>query len=313
MERIGVDDFVRTTFFDTAAARDVLRRRRVLIAVVTCAAMLIAGLYLASMNRAGKTVEDGAGPIPVEKIAALQKNVSEAEKAVRDFRDAHGVPGPGTDAAMQAQIGQLGAGLSAARNQAADAERKYEQLSAVVPSPDGTIHLPEGVSSSAFDTLRDHYEQRSAQLADLGKVYGPKYPTIVRLRSELARLRELMADEVRSLTAQTKADRDIDLKSVATLEGKLAALRRQATASDAARTEMRQLERKADAARATLDEFVRPATGRRAPSTAQTQWATRLLFLPASAALGRWPAARWRLPSAGPGLPAARPEHPSMR
>src|SRR5690606_11006241 len=71
------------------------------------------------------------------------------------------------------------------------------------------------------------------------------------------RIRGLMATEAARITAELKAQRDLAMKNVAQIQARLAQLRDEANQSDLAQVELRQLQRKADAARSVLDDFLK--------------------------------------------------------
>jgi hypothetical protein len=66
-----------------------------------------------------------------------------------------------------------------------------------------------------------------------------------------------MATEAARITAELKAQRDLAVKNVAQIQARLAQLRDEANESDLAQVQLRQLQRKADAARSVLDDFLK--------------------------------------------------------
>jgi hypothetical protein len=110
-----------------------------------------------------------------------------------------------------------------------------------------------------------------------------------------------MGKEAERIARELKAKRDLADEAVATIEAKLAALRSQTQAADAAQVELRRLEAKAEAARSVLDDVLKRAEetaqmrglqrsearviGIAAPPV-QPTWPTPLLLLPVSAAIG---------------------------
>ncbi len=236
-----------------------------------------------------------------ERTAALQQNVTEADRAVGAFRVAHEILDPAAGGTLKDQIDQLTTQLIDARTSANQATGRYEQAVAADTSPEALEKLSEIVSSAAIDRLRADYNQRAAELANAEAVYQARHPTIRRLRSELSRTQTLMGKEAQRITRELKAKRDLADETVATTEVKLAALRGQTQAADAAQVELRRLEAKAEAARSVLDDVLKRAEetaqmrglqrsearviGVAAPPV-QPTWPTPMLLLPVSAALG---------------------------
>lgn len=235
------------------------------------------------------------------RVATLQKNVVEADRAVGDFRVAHELLDPAAGGTLKDQIDQLTTQLIDARAAADEARSRHDQAVAAGTSPAGLARLAQIVSSATIDALRADHNQRAAALANAEAVYQARHPAIRRLRSELAETKALMAAEAGRATQELKAKDDLARAAVATLEAKLSALRGRSQAADAARVELRRLEAKAEAARAVLDDVLKRAEeteqmrglqlsearviGFAAPPV-QPSWPTPLLLLPVSAAIG---------------------------
>ncbi|HEV7247012.1 MAG TPA: GumC family protein [Shinella sp.] len=236
-----------------------------------------------------------------DRIAALQANVSEADRAVGDFKVRHEILDPAAGGTLQSQIDQLTTQLIDARAGADQAKGRYDQATAAGASAAGLAMRPEIVSSTTIDRLRTDYNQRAAELANAEAIYQSRHPTIRRLRSELTRTSTLMATEAERITRELKAKYQLSAETVATLETKLAALRGQSQAADAAEVVLRRLKARAEAARSVLDDVLKRAEetaqmrglqlseakviGVAAPPV-QPTWPTPLLLLPVSAALG---------------------------
>lgn len=236
-----------------------------------------------------------------DRTAALQKNVTEADRAVGNFRALHEILDPGAGGTLKDQTDQLTRQLIDARSVADQARGKYDQAMAAGTSGPGLAKLSEIVSSVALDRLRADYNQRASELANAEAVYQARHPSIRRLRSELARTEGLMAAEAGRFTRELKAKSDLAADAVTTLEAKLEALRGKSRSADAARIELRRLEGKAEAVRKVLDEVLKRTEetaqmrglqlseakiiGVAAPPV-QPTWPTPLLLLPVSAVAG---------------------------
>ena len=236
-----------------------------------------------------------------ERIASLQANVSQADRAVGDFKVRHEILDPAAGGTLQSQIDQLTTQAIAARVGADQAKDKYDQVVAAGSSRGGFAKLSEILSSPTIDRLRTDYNQRAAELANAEAVYQARHPAIRRLRSELTRTDALLAVEAGRITRELKAKYELSVETVATLEAKLAALRGKSQAAEAAEIELRRLKARAGAARSVLDDVLKRAEetaqmrglqlseakviGVAAPPV-QPTWPTPLLLLPVSAALG---------------------------
>lgn len=257
--------------------------------------------YKASLEGEKESANSEVSSVLTNKIATLQKSVGEAERAVQDFKFKHNIFDATAGGTLQQQIDQLSTQLVTAQDKADQAEDKYKQALAAGTSPQGLARLSEILSSPTTDKLRNDYNQRAAALANLETVYGPKHPAVVRLQSELVKVRRLMAAEAERITRELKANRDLAAQNVKTLQDKLASLRSQSNQSDLAQVQLRQLQGKADAARAVLNDFLKRAQETsqlgglqlsqvrvisKAVPPVQPTWPKPFLLLPVSAILG---------------------------
>jgi len=235
------------------------------------------------------------------KIGALQADVSKAEHAVADFKQQHNILDDTTGGTLQSQTDQLTTQLIAARDALNQAQTRLDQATAVGTSPADFAQLSDISSSPATDQLRNDYNTKAAALASAQATFGPKHPTVVTARAELAKVQGLLEREASRIARQLKADRDAAQANVAKLQSGLDALRRQSSDASTAQVQLAQLQRQADAARAVLSDFMQ-----RSQETSQMQglqnsqvhvisaaaappdptWPKPMLLLPVSAVLG---------------------------
>ncbi|RWD97862.1 GumC family protein [Mesorhizobium sp.] len=222
--------------------------------------------YRAGLVGERETANSDVNTLLTDRISGLQKDVSDAERAVEDFKAKHNIVNSTDGGTLQSQLDQLTAQLIAAQGDADRAKDRYNQALAAGNSPAGLTKLADILTSTSASKLRDDYNQRATELASLQTMYGPRHPTIGRLQSELERLQRLMAAEADRIRQQLKASYDLAVQNVGKLQDKLEALRQQSTDSNIAQVQLRQLESKAQAARAVLDDYLK-----RAQETSQMQ------------------------------------------
>ncbi|WFP65270.1 GumC family protein [Mesorhizobium sp. WSM4904] len=222
--------------------------------------------YRAGLVGERETANSDVNTLLTDRISGLQKDVSDAERAVEDFKTKHNIVNSTDGGTLQSQLDQLTAQLIAAQGDADRAKDRYNQALAAGNSPAGLAKLADILTSTSASKLRDDYNQRATELASLQTMYGPRHPTIGRLQSELERLQRLMAAEADRIRQQLKASYDLAVQNVGKLQDKLEALRQQSTDSNIAQVQLRQLESKAQAARAVLDDYLK-----RAQETSQMQ------------------------------------------
>jgi succinoglycan biosynthesis transport protein ExoP len=261
----------------------------------------IVARYKATLAGEKESANSEANDLLTGKVEDLEKAVSDAEREVQEFKFQNQIFDASAGGTLQSQIDQFSAQLVTAQDLADQAEVKYQQAVAARTGPEGLARLSKILSSSTTDKLRDDYNQRSAVLANSRVVLGPKHPTIARLSAELAGIRDLMSSEAARIVEELKAQRDIARQNVAQIQAKLDRLREKANASDLAQVKLRQLQRKADAARSVLDDFLRRSQQtlhmeglqisqvrviNEALPPLQATWPKPKLILPTSAVLG---------------------------
>jgi len=222
--------------------------------------------YKASLAGERETANDDVNSLLNDRIKGLQKDVSDAERAVEDFKSLHRIVDPTDGGTLQSQLDQLTTQLIAAQGEADKAKDRYNQALAAGTSAAGLAKLSEILSSNAAANLRDDYNQRATELANLETMYGPRHPAIGRLRSELDRINRLMAGEAMRIRQQLKANYDLAVQNAGKLQDKLDSLRQQSQDSSLAQVQLRQLDSRAQAARTVLDDFLK-----RAQETSQLQ------------------------------------------
>ena len=261
----------------------------------------VAGDYKESLAGEKESANNTVTTFLTDKISGLQERVGEAERDVQDFKFRHRIYDAQAGGSLQSQIDQLSTQIGDAQDKADQASSRYQQAVDAGDTPKGMIRLADILSSTTADKLRQEYNQTAASLADAETVYGPRHPAIRRMQAQLAKIRGLMVQEADRITSQLKAERDLAAENVSKLQAKLADLRQRSNKADLAQVRLRQLQAKADAARAVLDDFLKRSQetsqlkgmqisqvrviSRAAPPVAAT-WPKPKLLLPVSAVLG---------------------------
>jgi uncharacterized protein involved in exopolysaccharide biosynthesis len=212
--------------------------------------------YIASQVTEKSSANAEVTHLLTSRIAGLQQSVSDAERAVEDYKIKYNIfdAGAGTTL-VQTQIDQLNTQLLAAQEQARQAGTRYEQAVAAGSTPLGLQRLTEILSSSAADKLRDDYNQGAAAIASAQATLGPRHPSLIRQQAELRRVEGLIVAEAQRITRELKAGLDLAQNNVKKIEGDIEALRAQSNDANRRAVELRQLERNADASRSVLDQF----------------------------------------------------------
>ena len=235
------------------------------------------------------------------RIAALQADVTTAERAVADFKQQHGIFDETTGGTLQSQIDAVSAQVIAAQDTLNQAQTRVDQAKSAGTSAEALLHLSDVWSSPAMEALRTDYNTRSAALASAQATLGPRHPTVVQAQAELNRVQSLLSREAGRISRELTATRDLAKTGLAKLEASLQALRQMADDANIAQVQLRQLQGQADAAHAVLNDFLKRSQETAQISGLQTQqvhvisqaaapteatWPKPALLLPVSAVLG---------------------------
>lgn len=201
------------------------------------------------------------------EIADLTKRVKEAEEKVADYRAKSDLLiGQNNSVLATQQLSELATELSRVRAARAAAEAKAESMRSALKSGASLDSLPDVLSSTLIQRLRERQVQLKADIADLSTTLLDNHPRIRALRSQLS-----------DLDAQIRNEAEKVLKGLQT-EAKTAQLREQQLVADlnqlkaaSARAgdqavELRALEREAASQRELLESYLtryREAASRR--------------------------------------------------
>ncbi|HET7411226.1 MAG TPA: GumC family protein, partial [Pararhizobium sp.] len=250
----------------------------------------------ARKNAAGEKKAKSAA----DEIAELRKRAAGARQALEAFNIHHPVDGD-IRAGLRSDIEKLASEHAEAKRRADRAEKRYKQALALGTTPKGMIALAGMVSSETVDRLRREYARQSAALAKAAIVYGPKYPTIINLKASLSETERRMSEEARRITRRLKAEDGHAADNLAGLQARLVAMRQRLREANEDAEKQHQLQVRADAGQAALDEAVRrsaaavPPAAPAIPSVrvissatppATADWPKPIVLLPAGAALG---------------------------
>jgi uncharacterized protein involved in exopolysaccharide biosynthesis len=257
--------------------------------------------YIASNAAQRATATTDVATALNDKIGPLQDAVADAERAIEDFKQANQIFDDSTGGALKGQVDSLSGQVLGAQDALNQAQSRYDQALAAGTSASALAQLSNIYSSPALEGLRADYNARSTVLASAQATYGPKHPNVIAAQAEVAKVQALIGREAGRIAAELKSDRDLAQANLSKVQADLAALRKQSEKTDLATVELRQLQRKADAARAVLSDFMQ-----RSQETSQMNglqnsqvhvissaapppdatWPKPMLLLPVSAVLG---------------------------
>ena len=190
-----------------------------------------------------------------DRLTELQHDVERAEQEAAEFRATQGLfnTGPGDGGTLNDQkILDLNRQLVALRAEKRALEAKLNRLR----SSDSEA-LAEELNSPLIATLRGEEASLARQEAELAQTYGPRHPTMINLRAEIAGLRDKirieaerglrgLADDLSTLDSQEQI-----------IAQDLEELKQEDAREGQAEVRLRELERQAEANRQLYETFLR--------------------------------------------------------
>jgi capsular exopolysaccharide synthesis family protein len=218
----------------------------------------IAEAYVNAQVERKRRAAGSAASWLADRLTELQHEVEAAEKQAAEFRASNGLfnsgGGGSTDGGTlnDQKILDLNRQLVALRADKRAHEAKLNRARASDPEA-----LAEELNSSLIGTLRGEEATLLRQEAELAQTYGPRHPTMINLRAEIAGVRDKIRIEVER-GVRSLAD---DLATLASQEQIIAQdleeLKQENAREGQAKVRLRELERQADANRQLYETFLR--------------------------------------------------------
>ena len=189
------------------------------------------------------------------RLAVLRDNLRRSEDAAQQFRVANNLLVANGQLVNEQQLAAASAQLLAAEQRAAEAKAKLDQVKETAGGQDlGAI--PESLQSQAVTALRSQLAQSSRLEANNATVYGPRYPQLAQVRSEVAAARRALDGEIRRIRDAARGEYQRARLSEANVRTNLQSQQAGSEKTNAARIRLRELDREVDANRSLYEAFL---------------------------------------------------------
>ncbi len=186
------------------------------------------------------------------RLDELRHNVTEAERAVEDFRRKNGLQSTNDGQLVSNQLSnELNTQVLDAQQRFIQADTRYRQMNDAIAQ--GRTASASEFESVNMTNLREQYNVLQQQIASMQRTYGERHPRLVNARSERTTLEEAMTDEARRILDRAKADMDREQQAFAALRAKASDEKSNVFSDNEAQVQLRDLERDARA-KATIYE-----------------------------------------------------------
>jgi uncharacterized protein involved in exopolysaccharide biosynthesis len=188
------------------------------------------------------------------RLADLRAAALASEKAVADYRQAHGLLDGGRDPSVgQRRLTAQTQQAAAARARLEEARARWEELKRAAPE----ARVEIGASrSEVLSALRTRATDEARQIAELERTFGPRHPRVEAARRRVTVLDEQISTETSRLVDQAKAEVDQLTRQTGALDADIARLTRDEMSSDRAEVGLRDLIGRADSDRQIYEQFL---------------------------------------------------------
>ncbi len=219
-------------------------------------AQAIAQSYLADQSNDKAETTQRVSALMDGQLSTLRQRVSEAENAVETFRASHHLQEADGELIDTHQLRGFNDQLISAQGDLTQIEAKYQQVQQLLKNGVDPSMIGEAISSDTIARLREQYALAARKEATLSANLLPSHPQLMQAHSEVARLRDLIRDEVKRVADAIKLQYEGAKQRLSTVEQALTASRQEADANDSARVKLRELERDARTTRSVYESFL---------------------------------------------------------
>ena len=191
-----------------------------------------------------------------ERVQDLRGQVEASERAVEEYRQAHGLVQGRHATVTEQQISEINTQLILARAQTAGAGARLSQVQTLVQSESGFDSIAEVLASPLIARLREREADVARRAAEMATELGPRHPKMINIQAELSDLGTRLEAEIEKVVRGLRAEVEVAQTRERTLERDLNNLKSEAAQLNTALGQLRVLEREAATNRALFDSFL---------------------------------------------------------
>lgn len=186
------------------------------------------------------------------RLGQLKNDVQAAEEKVEAYRRRHNLSASNGQLVSSQTMTQVNGQIVEAQSRVIAAQASYDAL--VASGINGTNSAPE--TSDALAALRDKANSLRQQIDSQSMTFGPRHPTIVRLKTELATVGAQLKAEFARTVDMAKVNLDKANASLASLSAKMNDLKSNVFSDNDSEVALRELERDAASKTAIYESFL---------------------------------------------------------
>ncbi|MGY4615522.1 succinoglycan biosynthesis transport protein ExoP [Bradyrhizobium sp. USDA 4472] len=199
-----------------------------------------------------------------DRLKELRAQASAADRAVADYKAKNNIVDTGGRLLTEQQLAETNSALTIARAQTAEAQARYNRLSAILNDEDRDVNdlfkdiatVTDSLRNDVITRLRQQYLDLAAREADWSKRYGPQHLAVINIRNQMREIRKSITDELRRIGESYKSDLEIARAREASVQASLKSTIDQSNDTNQAQIVLRDLDSNAQSARALADNFL---------------------------------------------------------
>jgi len=213
--------------------------------------------YVAGQAGAKADATDRARRFLEQRLQQLRAQVLDAERAVADYRGAHGLFAvSNVSTVSQQELSGLSTELAQAQAESAAAQARLSAARAQLRQGRSGEELGDSLDSPVVSQLRAQRAEAARNVAALEKRYGPLHPELIRARNALQTADEQIAGEVKRIVANVSIQADIARQRAASLAGAVARAQGKIANDNEASVRLNELDRNAESSRTLYQAFL---------------------------------------------------------
>ena len=191
------------------------------------------------------------------RLEELKQRVHDAEDRVETYKAANNIADTGGGSLIsEQQLGGVSNQVVAARARTDSAKSRYDQIERLRTSGVDPGAIAEAVQSPTIAGLRLQYADVVRREAELTAQLGDRHPSVVDIRAEERRMRQVIGAELERLARSAKGDYDRALADQRALAQNFDTQKGTNYATNQSLVHLRELERDVDASRVVYQAFL---------------------------------------------------------
>jgi polysaccharide biosynthesis transport protein len=190
------------------------------------------------------------------QIEDLRVKVSDSEREAESFRAQSGLIKGERDTLSTQEISELNTQITLANNTKGEADAKLKEIKAVLANKGAVDTSNDVISSPTVQQLSEKLVAARSKLTEVSAIYLEKHPRNIAARKDVADLERQIRREALKIVDSLDGQAKVAGSRLATLENKLAELKKQAASENLDEVRLRELERNAAANRTLLESLL---------------------------------------------------------